>query len=87
MSSTRSHEEWKERFIHICFACVSYISRAFHIFRVRAERKKNLVMKGLNKHETAKKDNDVVTIPNKNHCFSIFYLRKIFRFDYTSDER
>ena len=51
----------------------------------------------LNKREIAKKDNDVITIPNKNHCLVHVPKSKVdltkyldnqtFKFDYTFDER
>ncbi|CAF1681329.1 unnamed protein product, partial [Adineta ricciae] len=51
----------------------------------------------LNKREIAKKDNDVITIPNKDHCLVHVPKSKVdltkyldnqtFKFDYTFDER
>ncbi|CAF1407447.1 unnamed protein product, partial [Adineta steineri] len=51
----------------------------------------------LNKREIAKKDNDVITIPNKDHCLvhvpkskvdlTKFLDNQTFKFDYTFDER
>jgi len=51
----------------------------------------------LNKREIAKKDNDVITIPNKDHCLVHVPKTKVdltkyldnqtFKFDYTFDER